>query len=210
MRRQRPPARTISGPLPVAYLSVDVETDGPVPGLYSMLSIGLAAFDAATGAVVYEREHNLLPLPDAQQDPVTMRWWGKPEQRKAWNHLLSNRQEPSVAFQRLAAELRALRQRYRLFVIAWPACFDWMFLHWYMHRFVGDNPLGRSAKCAVTYAWAVARTTTPNVDISSLLEQWEDDRFVHTHCALDDAREQGAKFINMLRDTIQHGQDARV
>ena len=34
---------------PEIYLSVDVEADGPIPGPYSMLSFGIAAFSLAAG-----------------------------------------------------------------------------------------------------------------------------------------------------------------
>jgi hypothetical protein len=192
------------------YLSFDVETDGPVPGLFSMLSIGLCALDIG-GSVIWEREYNLCPLEGASQDPETMAWWMSEPQKKAWEHLLVNQQSPEAVMKALAVELKNLKRQYRIVCIAWPVCFDWMFLHWYMHKFVGENPLGRSAKCGVTYSWAMAKTQNPNVDMTSMLEEWEDPRFKgHTHCALDDAREQGARFVNMLREATRHGKDARV
>lgn len=196
-------------PTPVVYVSIDVETNGPVPGIFSLLSIGIAAFDTF-GRIVYESEHNLLALPDAREDETTMKWWRAPEQAAAWNHLSQDRRPPEEVFKKLAQDFRELRKLYRVFTVAWPACFDWMFLQWYMYKYVGENPLGRTAKCAVTFAWALSKTATPNVDISSLLEKWEDNRYKHTHCALDDAREQGAKFINMLRENTRSGQDARI
>lgn len=196
--------------LPVAYLSVDVETNGPVPGLFSMLSIGLCAFDMM-GDIVWEREYNLFPLNGAGEDETTMKWWKQKEQQHAWACLMRNRKSPAKAFASLARDLKALKADYKVFCVAWPACFDWMFLQWYMYKFVGDNPLGRSAKCGVTYSWAIAKTTNPNIDISTLLEQWNDPRFsTHTHCALDDAREQGARFVNMLRESTCHGFDRRI
>lgn len=197
------------GNRPILYLSIDVETDGPVPGIYSMLSIGMAAF-SLQNEVVWERELNLFPLEGASKDHKTMDWWKQEEQQAAWEHLMQDRQDPKEAFIRLTAEIKELKKHYRVFTIAWPACFDWMFLHWYMHKFVGENPLGRRAKCADTYAWAISRTLHPNVSIDVLLEEWEDDRFKHTHRALDDAKEQGAKFINMLTEMTRNGHDYRL
>jgi hypothetical protein len=160
-----------------------VETDGPVPGLYSMLAIGLAAF-TMENQVVWEREIHLHPLPDASQDRRTMEWWNEPEQADAWHHLQHNRRDPKMAMIELASELEQLKKLYRVFVVAWPACFDWMFLHWYFHKFVGDNPLGRRAKCADSYAWAMSRTRHPNITLTPMLESWDDGRFKHTHKAL--------------------------
>lgn len=194
---------------PILYLSIDVETDGPIPGMYSMLSLGLAGF-TLDNQLVWEREINFLPLEGAGTYHKTMEWWSQPEQKEAWEHLMRNRQSPHEAMIRLSLELQKLKMQYRVFTIAWPACFDWMFLHWYMHRFVGENPLGRSAKCAGTYAWAISRTIHPNISIDTLLDSWEDDRFQHSHKALDDAKEQGAKFINMLNEVTSHGKDHRL
>ena len=63
------------------YVSTDVETDGPIPGVYSMLSIGSAAYTS-------EKEYlggftvNFETLPGASQHPETMKWWeGQPD---AW------------------------------------------------------------------------------------------------------------------------------
>lgn len=60
------------------FVSTDVETDGPIPGEYSMLSLGSAAF-SERGHLVDVFQANLRPLEGARQDPDTMRWWaGQP------------------------------------------------------------------------------------------------------------------------------------
>ena len=79
----------------IIFLSVDVETDGPVPGLYSMLSIGLAAFNVHN-EIIWEQEINLFPLEDASKDRKTMEWWQEEEQKEAWEHLLINQQNPKA------------------------------------------------------------------------------------------------------------------
>ena len=56
------------------YISTDIEADGPIPGLYSMLSLGAAAFKP-DGAIEDEFSENLTCLPDATEDPDTMDWW---------------------------------------------------------------------------------------------------------------------------------------
>lgn len=191
-------------PRPILYVMFDVETDGPVPGLFSMLSVGLVGITLA-GDRVWECELNLRPVPEASTDPETMAWWQEEAQREAWDHLQLDQKEPETAIPWLRDQLVELKSRYRVFPVAWPASFDWMFLSYYMHRYAGENPLGRRAKCADTYAWCLSRTVHPNVDISTLLNHWSDQRFPHTHCALDDAREQSVKFINMLRECTWNG-----
>jgi hypothetical protein len=56
------------------YVSIDVETEGPIPGPHSMLSLGAAAFDAA-GTLINTFTVNLHTLPDSQPHPDTWAWW---------------------------------------------------------------------------------------------------------------------------------------
>ena len=56
------------------YVSTDVETDGPIPGVNSMLSFGSAAY-LADKTLVSTFTANLETLPGAEADPQTMEWW---------------------------------------------------------------------------------------------------------------------------------------
>ncbi|HWT92547.1 MAG TPA: hypothetical protein VN238_06095, partial [Solirubrobacteraceae bacterium] len=61
------------------YLSADVETDGPIPGRFSMLSFGLCVAGRGDGET-FERAdpeartfyRELAPLPDAGCDPEAL------------------------------------------------------------------------------------------------------------------------------------------
>ena len=60
-------------------MSTDIESDGPVPGLNSMLSFGSAAL-LADKSCLGTFEINLDVLPEAAPDSATMAWWAtKPE-----------------------------------------------------------------------------------------------------------------------------------
>ena len=63
------------------YVSTDVETDGPVAGVHSMLSLGSAAF-TADKRLLGTFSANLATLPDCRPDPVTTAWWAT--QPEAW------------------------------------------------------------------------------------------------------------------------------
>ena len=53
------------------YVSTDVETNGPIPGIYSMLSFGSAAY-TADKKLIATFEANLETLPDAAENGDTM------------------------------------------------------------------------------------------------------------------------------------------
>ena len=63
------------------FVSTDVETDGPIPGTYSMLSLGSAAY-LADKTLVSTFYANLETLPGAAEHPETMKWWKT--QPRAW------------------------------------------------------------------------------------------------------------------------------
>ena len=73
------------------YVSIDIEADGPVPGLNSMLSLGAAAF-TSDGALAQTFSANLEPLPEAYEDERTMRWWAS--QPAAWEACHAQTQDP--------------------------------------------------------------------------------------------------------------------
>ena len=76
------------------YFSTDVETDGPIPGPHSMLSLGSAAY-AADGTLLGTFEANLRTLPGAYPHPVTTAWWR--EHPDAWDACRADTVEPADA-----------------------------------------------------------------------------------------------------------------
>lgn len=63
------------------YVSTDIETDGPIPGRHSILSLGSAAY-TADKQLVGTFSANLNTLPGATPDPITTAWWAT--QPEAW------------------------------------------------------------------------------------------------------------------------------
>ncbi len=176
------------------YVSTDIETDGPIPGINSMLSLGSAAY-RADKTLVSTFSANLETLPGAVSDPKTMEWWQT--QPAAWEACRQDVQPPETAMQNYLAWLRQLPDR-PVFV-AYPAGFDFMFVCWYLVRFTGQNPFSHSALDIKTYAMAMLKRDYRDSVKRNMPKRWFDD-LPHTHKALDDALEQGALFCNMLRE----------
>lgn len=178
------------------YISTDVETDGPIPGPFSMLSLGSAAFQAdKTLLSVFSA--NLETLPGATSDPRTMAWWQlHPE---AWTACRRDLEEPAAAMARYITWLRSLPGR-PVFV-AYPAGFDFTFVYWYLMRFAGECPFSHSALDIKSYAMAVLRLDFSDTTKRHMPRHWFDSRR-HTHLALEDAIEQGMLFCNMLADHL--------
>lgn len=105
--------------MPEIYVSTDIETDGPIPGPHSMLSIGSAAYlEDKTLVGTFTANFELLEGASGHHD--TMAWWQT--QPKAWQACRENLQAPEEAMKNYLAWLKALPGK-PVFV-AYPAGFD--------------------------------------------------------------------------------------
>jgi hypothetical protein len=177
------------------YVSTDIETDGPIPGPHSMLSFASVAFDER-GSELASFTRNLETLPGAAGHPRTMQWWA--ENQAAWAACRTEPTPVDDAMRKYVAWVRELPGS-PVFV-AYPAGFDFLFMYWYMLRFVGESPFSHSALDIKTYAMAVLNKPYRWSTKRNMPRRWFPDA-PHTHVALDDAREQGLLFINMLKES---------
>ena len=181
------------------YVSTDVETDGPIPGPHSMLSIGSAA-NTADKRLLSTFSANLETLPGATAHPDTAAWWAT--QPEAWAACRSDLESPEAVMKRYAGWVDALPGR-PVFV-AYPAGFDFLFVYWYLIRFAGRSPFGFSALDMKSFAMAQLRLDYRASSKANMPKHWFDP-LPHSHVALDDAIEQGALFCNMLADNRSSG-----
>lgn len=176
------------------YVSTDVEVDGPIPGPYSLLSLGSAAY-LADKTMVSTFTANFECLPEAQSHPDTMDWWNKNPQ--AWQACRQNLRSPVDAMRDYVGWLDAL-PGLPVFV-GYPAAFDFMFVYWYLIRFFGRSPFSFSALDIKTMAMLQLGKDYRSSTKKNMPKRWFDD-LPHNHLAVDDAIEQGALFCNMLAE----------
>lgn len=185
--------------LPELYISTDIETDGFVPGINSMLSFASAAY-TADKQLLDTFAANLTVLPEAIADPKTTAWWAT--QPEAWAACRINLEAPDVALPRYVQWLHTLPGK--LVFVAYPLSFDFVFMHWYLMRFAGENPFGYAALDIKSYAMALLKSEYRKATKQHMPLNWFDE-LPHTHIALDDAIEQGALFCNMLNANREAG-----
>jgi hypothetical protein len=182
--------------MPEIYVSTDIETDGPIPGPYSMLSIGSAAY-SADKELLDTFSANLETLPGAGTHPSNMGFWAT--QPVAWAACRRDLEAPEAAMRRYLAWLKTLPGT-PVFV-AWPAGFDFAFVNWYLIRYTDQRPFMHNAIDMKTYAMAALGKDFSATTKDTIPKRWFDD-LPHTHIALEDAIEQGALFCNMLKDCL--------
>jgi len=176
------------------YVSTDVEADGPIPGPHSMLSFASAAY-RPDKTLVGTFARNLETLPGSSPDPKTEAWWQT--QPDAWAACRRDLMAPAVALREYATWLDDLPGR-PVFV-GYPASYDFMFVYWYLIKFVGRSPFSHSALDIKTFAMCLLGKSYRESTKRNMPRRWFDPT-PHTHVALDDALEQGALFCNMLRE----------
>lgn len=179
------------------YVSTDIESDGPAPGLNSMLSFASAAY-LADKTLVKTFSANLETLGGASADPETMAWWET--QPQAWEASRVDPQPPVIVMPQYVSWLKSLPGN-PVFV-GYPAAFDFMFITYYLYRFAGESPFFYVALDIKTYAMAMMKTDFYDVNKKSMPPHWFDD-LPYTHVALDDAVSQGALFCNMLAENTR-------
>jgi hypothetical protein len=176
------------------YISTDVEVDGPIPGPYSMLSFGSAAY-RADKTLISTYTANLEVLPGASKHPDTMAWWA--ERPEVWAASRTDLRNPGDAMGDYVNWLDSLPGK-PVFV-GYPAAFDFLFVYWYLIRFVGRSPFSFAALDIKTMAMVLLGKDYRQCSKKDMPKRWFDET-VHAHVALHDAIEQGALFCNMLAE----------
>lgn len=177
-------------PTKEVYISVDIEASGPIPGDYSMLSVG-ACVVGNPGVSFYVE---LKPLNDNfVKEALDVAGF-------SLETLQITGEEPRSAMERFELWVRQSAGDYRPVFVAFNATFDWSFTHWYFIKFLGRDPFGISGLDIKAYFMGKHHTSwgkTVKKDVRSKYQP----RFSHTHQALDDAKEQADIFAQMLADT---------
>lgn len=183
------------------YLSFDIEADGPIPGEYSMISVGgcvAGTFDGTEFIRVNPDETHfyteIKPISD-QFVPEALAVSGLDR-----NNLLRTGQDPATAMRNLRKWSTSVADTYggRPVFAAWPASFDWTFVYWYLVRYNVPSPFGFSGVLDMkTFYLSKAATVMSRANKRSMPKALLGTR-KHTHNALDDARGQADLLANMF------------
>lgn len=183
-----------------AYFSADVETDGPIPGPFSMLSFALVfagTFDGTEfvrpldySQTIYKE---LKPISSEFQEEA-LRINGLDRER-----LVLNGDEPEAAMSSVSRWVRSVAGVASPVLVAYPLSFDWSWLYWYFTRFSADgSPFDYSRCFDIKTAVAVKSGIPISGAGRSRLPVSLQSRRAHSHHALGDAIEQAEVFANVF------------
>lgn len=153
----------------MTYIMVDIEADGPIPGDYSMVSLGAIVVEPALSRTFH-----------GQLRPISERW--VPEALAVSGHSREDTlafEEPTLVMTRFADWVRAESRAPHVF-ISDNNGFDWQFINWYFHHFLSANPFGFSSQNLGSLYKGLVKDTFKTFKHLR--------RTRHTHHPLDDAR----------------------
>jgi hypothetical protein len=115
---------------------VDVEADGPIPHDYSMVSFGAVRVDRSLATHYY-----------AKVRPISDKWL--PDALAISGHTREEHltfDDPAEVMTTFGAWVEANNTEGRPIFVSDNNGFDWSWINWYFHHFVGKNPFGHSSR----------------------------------------------------------------
>lgn len=180
------------------FLSIDVEATGPVPGLNSMIELGVC--------VVGDPENSfsacLLEDSNSGWNRQTREWWFSTDQLR---RTLSEIQEQARPIGDVMFDFKDWVSQFRRPIItAFPTSFDFPFLKYYWNKWITTNnpPFSHGAMDIKSYAAGVLGVPywkTTKKELKKKFPSGFRADLRHTHRALDDAREQAYLIEQLMK-----------
>lgn len=119
----------------MSYIVIDVEADGPVPHLYSMVCFGAVVVEPSLSKTFYGQTKPIADqwIPDA----LAVSGFTREEHERF--------EDPAIVMNRFAEWLNTNSNGRPIFISDNPA-FDWQWINYYFHAYSGKNPFGFSAR----------------------------------------------------------------
>lgn len=170
------------------YISVDVETAGPNPSQFPMLSIGACLVEDTSKTFYVE----LKPDRDGfEAESLSISGLSLIDLQEKGTH-------PKKAMQTFADWVKdSLRPGERPVFVAFNAVFDWMFVNDYFHRYLGENPFGHAALDIKAYYMGLSRSRWEETKQKLILKELGMEKGL-SHHALKDAQDQAELFCQLL------------
>ncbi|MBI5305407.1 MAG: 3'-5' exonuclease [Chloroflexi bacterium] len=180
---------------PENFVSVDVETAGPNPSQYSLLSIGACLVSNPTRGFYIELQPvNRNAIPEALAIS-----------QLSLDELAARGMPPMDALREFEVWL-AVNAPNPVF-LAFNAPFDWMFVADYFHRFLGHNPFGHAALDIKAYFMGAFGVTWDETRMRAIMARLHLPATPLTHNALSDAQDQARLFGKILEAMNRDARD---
>ncbi len=171
---------------PDRYFSVDIESSGPIPGRYSMLSLGACAVDEPNLSFYVEFQ----PISaDFVPEAMSISGFDLEQLKKTGT-------APTQAMSEFKRWIDENSSGRKPVFVGFNASYDWQFVNWYFESFCGNNPFGFGAVDIKSFFMGLEGKNWSGSSSSQLPERFQPDT-PQTHNALEDAKAQASIFFKM-------------
>lgn len=119
----------------MSFISVDVESDGPIVGRNSMVCFGAVVVEPTLSKTFYGKTKPVSDL--YNPEALAISGFTRAEHESF--------DDPAIVMKQFAEWVKANSSGRPVFISDNPA-FDWQFINWYFHVYYGENPFGFSAR----------------------------------------------------------------
>lgn len=118
----------------MSWVVVDVEADGPIPGDYSMVALGAIIADESLNRKFYARLR-----------PISPKWMDEALRVCGFTRQETLTFNDPLLIMKSFAEWLNIEAGSHPFFLSDNNGFDWQFVNWYFHHFLGKNPFGHNS-----------------------------------------------------------------
>lgn len=162
----------------MSYIMVDIESDGPIPGDYSMVCFGAVLVQPGLEQTFYGR-----------LKPISEKWIPEALAVSEFSReTCLTFDEPTQVMRSFADWLKQVSDGKPMFVSDNNG-FDWQFINWYFHHFLGRNPFGFSSTNLGSLYKGMVK------DVFQNFKHLRKTR--HTHDPVDDAKGNAEALLTM-------------
>ena len=165
----------------MAYIMVDIESDGPIPGDYSMISFGAVLVNEQLDKTFYGQ---LKPISEKYLSEALAVSGYTREETLVFD-------DPKHVMTEFRTWIKEISKDRPIF-ISDNNGFDWMFICWYFHHFLGENPFGFSSQNLGSMYKGLVKDTFQTFKHLRKTK--------HTHNPVDDAIGNAEALLTMKRE----------
>jgi len=163
----------------MSWIMVDIESDGPIPGDYSMIEIGAVIVDDRLDTTFYSQ---IKPISDNyKMESLAVSGYSREDTLS-----FRNPEEVMLDFKTWILQNSVGKPLF----ISDNNGFDWMFVCWYFHHFLSDNPFGHSSANLGSLYKGIVRNTFENFKHLRKTK--------HSHNPLNDAMGNAEAFLQII------------
>ena len=170
------------------YISVDIESAGPIPGKYSMLAVGACEVGKTHQSFYIE----IRPINESFV-PAAMEIVGRP-----LSDFEQSGEDAEEAMQKFRDWIKLISGERTPVFVGFNATFDWSFVNWYFQTYLDDNPFGFGGVDIKSFYMGLTGSSWKDTRSSRIPDKFKGPT-AHTHNALDDAIEQAEMFERMVK-----------